>query len=158
VCVTRHWLDSTGWFISAVLRNWAIILALAMLWGELGTWKTSVILIWVKHAVIIIVRLHAMHQRSTNILTFLIVIFLANNVFNVVAVAITTMHTSGGTPNCRRQDFSMRFTDKYQRNSFSLGPISARLATQKTYFYFPLLGYSLLCGRYSHCVSQSGLR
>ncbi|KAG2034966.1 hypothetical protein BDR03DRAFT_552912 [Suillus americanus] len=69
--------DTVSWIMSAVLRTWAIILVLAMLW------------------VIMITRLHAMYQQSRNILVFLIVIFLAVNIFNTVATTIIMMHISG---------------------------------------------------------------
>ncbi|KAG2034965.1 hypothetical protein BDR03DRAFT_552587 [Suillus americanus] len=62
--------------MSAVLRTWAIILVLAMLW------------------VIVITRLYAMYQQSRKILIFLIVIFLAVNIFNTVAATIIAIHTS----------------------------------------------------------------
>jgi hypothetical protein len=45
--------------------------------------------------VIIITRLHAMHQRSRKILIFLIVTFLANNIFDGVTAIMVMMHVSG---------------------------------------------------------------
>jgi hypothetical protein len=48
----------------------------------------------------------------------------------------------------------MRLIGKYQRNLFSLAPISARLAMQKMwYFWILLLGHSPLCGRSSQCLA-----
>jgi hypothetical protein len=49
--------------------------------------------------VIMITRLHAMYQQSRKILIFLIVAFLADNIFNAVVAVLTTMHTVGGTLN-----------------------------------------------------------
>ncbi|KAG2139679.1 hypothetical protein DEU56DRAFT_942325 [Suillus clintonianus] len=49
--------------------------------------------------VILITRLHAMYQRSTRILIFLVVVSLPINIFDVVANAIVTRHDSGGTLN-----------------------------------------------------------
>ncbi|KAG1893835.1 uncharacterized protein F5891DRAFT_741680 [Suillus fuscotomentosus] len=45
--------------------------------------------------VIMIARLHAMYQRSRNVLIFLVVIFLAIRIAVAVMVAIQLMHTSG---------------------------------------------------------------
>ncbi|KAG2139675.1 hypothetical protein DEU56DRAFT_942303 [Suillus clintonianus] len=45
--------------------------------------------------VILITRLHAMYQRSTRILIFLVVVSLPINIFDVVANAIVTRHDSG---------------------------------------------------------------
>ncbi|KAG1887780.1 hypothetical protein F4604DRAFT_1177918 [Suillus subluteus] len=45
--------------------------------------------------VIIIVRLHAMYQQSRKVLIFLVVIFLAIRIANVVMAAILTMQISG---------------------------------------------------------------
>jgi hypothetical protein len=53
--------------------------------------------------VIITTRLHAMHQRSRKILIFLIVTFLANNIFDGVAAIMTMIHASGGTLNCGQE-------------------------------------------------------
>ncbi|KAG1855324.1 hypothetical protein DFJ58DRAFT_727519 [Suillus subalutaceus] len=64
-------------FILYVVWNWMRVVVFAMLW------------------VIIITRLHAMYQRSRKILIFLIVTFLADNIFNGVAAVLSTMHTSG---------------------------------------------------------------
>jgi len=50
--------------------------------------------------VIIITRLHAMYQGSRKILIFLIVTFLAINIFAVVVVVMATMYASGGKLNC----------------------------------------------------------
>jgi len=50
--------------------------------------------------VIIITRLHAMHQPSRKILSFIIVTFLAVNIFGGIVVVMIIMHTSGGTLNC----------------------------------------------------------
>ncbi|KAG1856471.1 hypothetical protein F4604DRAFT_1213919 [Suillus subluteus] len=45
--------------------------------------------------VIMIARLHAMYQRSRKVLIFLVVIFLAIRIANVVMQAVVTMQTSG---------------------------------------------------------------
>ncbi|KAG1834932.1 hypothetical protein DFJ58DRAFT_750140 [Suillus subalutaceus] len=45
--------------------------------------------------IIMITRLHAMYQQSRKMLIFLVVIFLADTIFNVVVSAMSTMHTSG---------------------------------------------------------------
>jgi len=42
-----HWLDSSGWTIY-ILRNWMSFLVFTMLSGKLGTYKTSMILTWLK--------------------------------------------------------------------------------------------------------------
>ncbi|KAG2365606.1 hypothetical protein BDR07DRAFT_1459074 [Suillus spraguei] len=55
---------------------------------------------------VMITRLYAMYQRSKKILTFLILIFLAVNIFSSVVIIISTMHASGeelilsGTHQC----------------------------------------------------------
>ncbi|KAG1787068.1 uncharacterized protein HD556DRAFT_1503986 [Suillus plorans] len=56
-------------------------------------WTSTLIfpMLWV----IMITRLHAMYQRSRNMLIFLIVTFLADNIFNGVVIIMTTMHASG---------------------------------------------------------------
>ncbi|KAG2139204.1 uncharacterized protein EDB93DRAFT_1253135 [Suillus bovinus] len=58
-------------------------------------WFWTGILLFAMLCVIMITRLHAMYQRSRKILVFLIVTFLAVNVFGGVAIVITMMHTSG---------------------------------------------------------------
>ncbi|KAG2034941.1 hypothetical protein BDR03DRAFT_1012961 [Suillus americanus] len=86
---TISWTDtySSGW-IMYVVWYWARALVFGMLW------------------VIIITRLHAMYQRSRKILIFLIVTFLADNIFNGVVAVMATIHTSGeelilsGTHQC----------------------------------------------------------
>jgi len=81
-------LTDTHCFIVFVVLDWTGVLVTPMLW------------------VIIIARLHAMYQGSRNILIFLIVTFLAVNIFNGVANVITTMQASGeelilsGTHHC----------------------------------------------------------
>jgi hypothetical protein len=45
--------------------------------------------------------LYAMYEGSRKILIFLIVIFLAVNIFDAVIAVMTTMHSSAGTLNCR---------------------------------------------------------
>ncbi|KAG1771182.1 hypothetical protein EV702DRAFT_658103 [Suillus placidus] len=45
--------------------------------------------------VIVITRLHAMYQQSRKMLIFLVVIFLADTIFNVVVSVMSTRHTSG---------------------------------------------------------------
>lgn len=57
--------------------------------------------------VIMITRLNAIHRRSRKVLIFLIVTFLAINIFNGVAIALYTIHTSAeelilsGTHHCK---------------------------------------------------------
>ncbi|KAG1908022.1 uncharacterized protein F5891DRAFT_223255 [Suillus fuscotomentosus] len=68
---------SSGCFIIYIVENWTAVLVVAML------------------SVIIIIRLHAMYQRSRKILIFLIVTFLANNIFDGVVATKITMHSSG---------------------------------------------------------------
>jgi hypothetical protein len=51
-----------------------------------------------------IARLHAMYQQSRKILVFLVVTFLAGNIFNGVVAVIIAMHTSGGTLDCAREN------------------------------------------------------
>ncbi|KAG2141143.1 uncharacterized protein EDB93DRAFT_1252614 [Suillus bovinus] len=81
--------------IMYAIQDWTGVLVFAMLWGEL---------------VIIITRLYAMYQRSRKILIFLIVTFLAVNIYDVVVSVITTMYTSGeefilsGTYQCQIYD------------------------------------------------------
>jgi hypothetical protein len=50
---------------------------------------------------IIITRLYAMYEGSRKILIFLIVIFLAVNIFDAVIAVMTTMHSSAGMLDCR---------------------------------------------------------
>jgi hypothetical protein len=47
-----------------------------------------------------IFRLHAMYQRSRNVLVFLVVIFLAVNITNVVLVGMIMKDISGGKIRC----------------------------------------------------------
>ncbi|KAG2361396.1 hypothetical protein BDR07DRAFT_1409616 [Suillus spraguei] len=70
-------LTDTECFIVSVVWNWITAVVCAMLW------------------VIIVTRLYAMYLRSRKILIFLIVIFLAVNIFDVVTATIITMYTSG---------------------------------------------------------------
>ncbi|KAG2035323.1 hypothetical protein BDR03DRAFT_962765 [Suillus americanus] len=67
----------TECFIMYLVFIWTNVVVFAMLW------------------VIIITRLHAMYQRSRKILIFLIVTFLAINIFDGVIGVMITMHTSG---------------------------------------------------------------
>jgi hypothetical protein len=67
---------NTGCWILFVIWNWTNVLAFAMLWA------------------IIITRLYAMYEGSRKILIFLIVIFLAVNIFDAVIAVMTTMHSS----------------------------------------------------------------
>ncbi|KAG1795044.1 uncharacterized protein HD556DRAFT_1442375 [Suillus plorans] len=66
-------------FIIYVAENWTIVLAVAMMWSSpsLGYMPLSI------------------HQRSRKILILLIVTFLANNIFDIMVTAMTTMHSSG---------------------------------------------------------------
>jgi len=89
-----------------IVWYWARVLIFAMLWGELVTRETSDWLNWNMLQVIIITRLHAMYQRSRKILIFLIITFLADNIFNGVVAAMTTIYTSGGTLKCEWQNGS----------------------------------------------------
>ncbi|KAG2033648.1 hypothetical protein BDR03DRAFT_661180 [Suillus americanus] len=68
--------DTVSWIMS-VICSWTYVLVFAMLW------------------VIMITRLHAMYQQSRKILIFLIVAFLADNIFNGVIAVLTAMHTLG---------------------------------------------------------------
>jgi hypothetical protein len=70
-------LTDTECWIMSVTCSWMYVLVFAMLW------------------VIMITRLHAMYQQSRKILIFLIVAFLADNIFNGVVAVLTTMHTVG---------------------------------------------------------------
>ncbi|KAG2036748.1 hypothetical protein BDR03DRAFT_434114 [Suillus americanus] len=87
-CVPTISLTDTVSFIMFVMWNWTYIVVFAML------------------GVIIITRLHAMYQRSRKILIFLIVTFLAVNIFNGVVGVMTTMHISGGMLNCGCQKYA----------------------------------------------------
>ncbi|KAG2149108.1 uncharacterized protein EDB93DRAFT_1250037 [Suillus bovinus] len=69
-------LSMLSWIMYAT-HNWMGVVVFAMLW------------------VIIITRLHAMYQGSRKILIFLIVTFLAVNIFDGVVAVIVMMHTSG---------------------------------------------------------------
>ncbi|KAG1798188.1 uncharacterized protein HD556DRAFT_1440530 [Suillus plorans] len=75
-------------FIVYTVRNWTSVFAFAMLW------------------VIIMTRLHVMYQRSRKILIFLIVTFLAMNIFTGVVTLMITLHASAeilvlsGTNQC----------------------------------------------------------
>ncbi|KAG1775295.1 hypothetical protein EV702DRAFT_455966 [Suillus placidus] len=68
--------DTVSWILYAVL-TWMSVIVFPML------------------RVIMIARLHAMYQRSRKVLIFLIVTFLADTIFNVVAAVMSTRHTSG---------------------------------------------------------------
>ncbi|KAG2093895.1 uncharacterized protein F5147DRAFT_840412 [Suillus discolor] len=79
--------DTAGWH--TLYSVWMGVVAFAMLW------------------VIIITRLHAMYQRDRKILIFLVVTFLAINIFDVVTTLMSTIHISveelilSGTYQCR---------------------------------------------------------
>jgi hypothetical protein len=77
VSVPNISLTDTGCYIIYTVLNWTGFVVFVMLW------------------VIIITRLHAMYQPSRKILIFLIIIFLAFNIFDGVVAVMTTMHTSG---------------------------------------------------------------
>ncbi|KAG1800374.1 uncharacterized protein HD556DRAFT_1439226 [Suillus plorans] len=62
--------------ITSIVHYWTFIVVFAMLW------------------VIIIIRLHAMYQRSRKILIFLIVTFLAVNIFSGVVTLLMTIDAS----------------------------------------------------------------
>ncbi|KAG2034961.1 hypothetical protein BDR03DRAFT_963719 [Suillus americanus] len=86
--VTAISLTDTQCLVIYNVRNWTGVLVFTMLF------------------VIMVTRLHAMYQRSRRILTFLIVIFLAVNIFSGVVTVMTTMYASGeelilsGTHQC----------------------------------------------------------
>jgi len=101
-CDTRliiDWISQAGLFTSYgigwvfwYLQCCRVSLALARLpwyWLDLNVLQA-----------IIITRSHAMYQRSRKILTFLIVSFLAVNIFDGFVAVFITMHASGGTLNC----------------------------------------------------------
>ncbi|KAG2035052.1 hypothetical protein BDR03DRAFT_548348 [Suillus americanus] len=75
--VTTISLTDAVSFIIYAIWSWTGFVVFAMLW------------------VIVIARLHVMYQRSRKILIFLIVTFLALNIFNGGATVMITMHTSG---------------------------------------------------------------
>jgi hypothetical protein len=85
LCVVLEIVDSvptisvtdTGCWTIYILRNWMGFLVFTML------------------SAIIITRSHAMYQRSRKILTFLIVSFLAVNIFDGFVAVFITMHASG---------------------------------------------------------------
>ncbi|KAG1832340.1 hypothetical protein DFJ58DRAFT_750373 [Suillus subalutaceus] len=74
--LSRYTTTVVSWIMS-VIRNWTIVVVFVMLW------------------VIIITRLYAMYQRSRKVLIFLIVTFLADNIFIGVVSVLQTMNTSG---------------------------------------------------------------
>ncbi|KAG2353767.1 hypothetical protein BDR07DRAFT_1614709 [Suillus spraguei] len=74
--VTISLTDIVGIILNAAW-NCIGVVAFAMLW------------------VIIVIRLHAMYQRSRKILIFLVATFLAINIFDGVSAILATMHTSG---------------------------------------------------------------
>lgn len=70
-------LSDAGCWILYIAVNWMYVVVFPML------------------RVIMITRLHAMYQQSRKMLIFLVVIFLADTIFNVVVSAMSTRHTSG---------------------------------------------------------------
>ncbi|KAG2107780.1 hypothetical protein BD769DRAFT_128388 [Suillus cothurnatus] len=60
---------------------------------NVSDWMGDVVQVLLR--VIIIARLHAMYQRSRKVLIFLVVIFLAITITNVVIAAITATQTTG---------------------------------------------------------------
>jgi hypothetical protein len=70
-------MTDVGCVITYDAYNWMIVIAGAML------------------CVIMIARLHAMYQRSRMVLIFIVVIFLATKIADVVMLAILTMQMSG---------------------------------------------------------------
>ncbi|KAG2361400.1 hypothetical protein BDR07DRAFT_1409632 [Suillus spraguei] len=70
-------LTDTECFIAYVVWDWIGVVVYAMLW------------------VIIATRLYAMYLRSRKILIFLIVTFLAVNIFSGAAIIMSMMHSSG---------------------------------------------------------------
>ncbi|KAG1799933.1 uncharacterized protein HD556DRAFT_77376 [Suillus plorans] len=68
--------DAVSWIVYIVV-NWMYVVILAML------------------RIIVITRLHAMYQQSRKMLIFLVVIFLADTIFNVVVSVMSMRHTSG---------------------------------------------------------------
>ncbi|KAG2133265.1 uncharacterized protein EDB93DRAFT_888545 [Suillus bovinus] len=79
--------------------------AVSLIIDDALNWMSDVVEIIL--GIIIIVRLHAMYQQSRKVLIFLVVIFLAIRIANVVMVAIITMHISAeeyvlsGTYECK---------------------------------------------------------
>ncbi|KAG2127635.1 uncharacterized protein EDB93DRAFT_1332637 [Suillus bovinus] len=69
-------LTDTVSFIMYAVRDWMSVLVFAMLW------------------VIMITRLYAMYQRSRKILIYLVVTFLAVNIFTGVVTLMITLHAS----------------------------------------------------------------
>ncbi|KAG2356882.1 hypothetical protein BDR07DRAFT_1421995 [Suillus spraguei] len=86
--ITTISLTDTECFIIYAVHDWIGTVVFAMLW------------------VIIITRLHAMYQRSRKILIFLVITFLAVNIFTGVVIIMLMMDTSGeelilsGTHQC----------------------------------------------------------
>ncbi|KAG1794876.1 uncharacterized protein HD556DRAFT_1367618 [Suillus plorans] len=86
-CLPTISLTDTG-VISYIVQEWINVLVFIML------------------GVVMITRLYAMYERSRNILIFLSVIFLADNIFNGVVTLMVTLHLSGeelilsGTHQC----------------------------------------------------------
>ncbi|KAG1781512.1 hypothetical protein EV702DRAFT_590051 [Suillus placidus] len=89
-------------------------------------WNWTNVVVYIMLSVIMITRIHAMYQRSRKVLTFLVVIFLAVNIFNGVAAAISTKHISGeelilsGTYECTISGYA---------GNVLLGPITWVLGT-----------------------------
>jgi hypothetical protein len=65
-----------------------------------------------------------MYQQSRKMLIFLVVIVLADNIFNGVITAIGMKHTVMGTLTCG-SNMCIRLIDEYQRHSFSPAHLSA---------------------------------
>ncbi|KAG2362657.1 hypothetical protein BDR07DRAFT_1406553 [Suillus spraguei] len=88
-------------------QRWSLmtLLYLSMRYGGIG-YVVSLIMYnaleWIAEVVevilgvIMIARLHAMYQQSRKVLIYLIVIFLAINIANIVMIAIMVVHISGG--------------------------------------------------------------
>ncbi|KAG2128629.1 uncharacterized protein EDB93DRAFT_168473 [Suillus bovinus] len=83
-----------------------IFLTDAVSWSLYITVNWMYVVIFPMLRVIVITRLHAMYQQSRKMLIFLIAIFLADTIFNVVVFVMSTRHTSGeeyilsGTYDC----------------------------------------------------------
>ncbi|KAG2341767.1 hypothetical protein BDR05DRAFT_426230 [Suillus weaverae] len=111
----QRWSLMTVLYLS--VRYLGIAFAVLQIPGNIPTisvtdtvsWILYVVMTWMSVIVfpmlraIMITRLHAMYQRSRKILIFLIVTFLADTIFNVVASVMSTRHTTGGTVNYRRK-------------------------------------------------------
>ena len=112
--------------------------------------------------VIMIVRLHAMYQRSRKILIFLIAVFLAVQIPCVVLIVL--MQNTGGHLLGRKLQLRIKYLsasdwwDEYQMSSSSLAPMLVVTTWMDTPNFWPTWpGYWVQYGRPLRCFSQSGL-